>query len=341
MEGLRVAPPSTTCAPSASNSDFSPSPAATATTPVRAGARRRSRASICSRMSPTSRRWTSPACSNTATATSGSSVWTCTFSVAWSPTTSTESPISSRRLTKERGVEPLSGDDEVRAVAKAAVEVVGARLPRRLVMRDLRDRVELAAQPRDDPRQDHHQPVRPGVDHAGLGQHVELLGGALDRLLPRPGGHREHLGQQLVLLGVARLGGEALAVHVRQVLRGRVRHLADHGQHGSLSRVTHGFVGGVGGARERRRHQHRVDQLPGAAGQLLGGAADDLAQDHARVAARAHQRRPGDGVDDLLASALCRSAARRGRPARSSRRAWSAPCCPRCRRRRPGTRSGR
>ena len=170
-------------------------------------------------------------------------------------------------------------------------------------MGHLRDRFELAAQPGDDPRQDHHQPVRARVDHAGLGQHVELLGGSLDRLLPRAGGHRQHLGQQLVLLLVARLGGEALAVHVREVLRGRVRHLADHGQHRSLSGVTHRFVSGVGGARERRRDQHRVDQLTRAAGQLLGGAADDLAQDHARVAPRAHQGRPGDGVDDLLASA--------------------------------------
>ncbi len=115
-------------------------------------------------------------------------------------------------------LEPLPGDDEVRAVAKAAVEVVRARLPWWLAMRDLRGRVGLAAKPGDDPRQDHHQPVRARVHHAGLRQHVELLGGSLDGLLARPGSHREHLGQELVLLGVPRLGGEALAVHVRQVL---------------------------------------------------------------------------------------------------------------------------
>ena len=160
MEGLRVAPPSTTCAPSASNSVFSPSPAATATTPVRAGARRRSRASICSRMSPTSRRCTSPASSNTATATSGSSVWRCTFSVSCVPDHQHRVADLLQALDEGARLEPPSGDDEVRAVAKAAVEVVRARLPRRLVMGDLRDRVDLAAQPGDDPRQDHHQPVR-------------------------------------------------------------------------------------------------------------------------------------------------------------------------------------
>ena len=198
-------------------------------------------------------------------------------------------------------VESLPGDDEVGAIAESAVEVMGTRLPGRLVMGDVGDRVELPAQPGDDPRQDHDQPVRSGVDDARLGEHVELLGGSLDRVLPRLGGHREHLGQQLVLLGVAGLRGQPLAVHVREVLRDRVRHLADHGQHRSLGGVTHRFVGRVGGARERRRDQHRVDQLPRAARQLLGGAADDLAQDDAGVAARAHQRRAGDGVDDRLA----------------------------------------
>ena len=83
-----------------------PSPEATATAPVTAGRRRASRAAICSRMSATSRRWTSPASSKAATATSGSSVCTWTLSVASSPTTSTESPISSSRGTNERESSP-------------------------------------------------------------------------------------------------------------------------------------------------------------------------------------------------------------------------------------------
>ena len=81
----------------------------------------------------------------------------------------------------------------------------------------------------------------------------------------------------------------------------RVGHLPDHGEHRPLGGVAHGLIGGVGGARERRGDQHRVDQLPRAAGELLGRPADDLAEDHAGVAARAHQRGAGDRVDDLVA----------------------------------------
>jgi hypothetical protein len=46
-------------------------------------------------MSATSSRETAPTPSNSAVARSGSSVWTWTFSVRGSPTTSTESPIDS------------------------------------------------------------------------------------------------------------------------------------------------------------------------------------------------------------------------------------------------------
>ena len=54
------------------------------------------RSATCSRMSATSRRDTSPFCAmKIAIARSGSSVCTCTLSVFGSPTTSTESPISS------------------------------------------------------------------------------------------------------------------------------------------------------------------------------------------------------------------------------------------------------
>ncbi len=50
--------------------------------------------------------------------------------------------------------------------------------------------------------------------------------------------------------------------------------------------------------------KRRVDQLSGTADELLGGAADQLREDHAGVAARAEQRGAGDGLDDLLASDL-------------------------------------
>ncbi len=84
----------------------------------------------------------------------------------------------------------------------------------------------------------------------------------------------------------------------------RVRHLAENGQHRALGRLAHRLVGGVGGAGEGGGDEDRVDQLAGAAGQLLGGAADDLAEDHAGVAAGAHQRRPGQRLHQLRAADL-------------------------------------
>ena len=83
-----------------------------------------------------------------------------------------------------------------------------------------------------------------------------------------------------------------------------MRHLAHDRDHRSLGRIAHRRVGGVGRARERRRHEHRVDQLARAARQLLGRAANDLGEDHAAVAARAEQRGAGDGLDDLVAADL-------------------------------------
>ena len=63
-------------------------------------------------------------------------------------------------------------------------------------------------------------------------------------------------------------------------------------------------VGAVGGAGHGGGDQHRVHELAGARDQLLGGAADQLAEDDAGVAARAEQRGAGDGVDDLVAADL-------------------------------------
>ena len=83
-----------------------------------------------------------------------------------------------------------------------------------------------------------------------------------------------------------------------------MRHLAEDGQHRALGRLADRVVGGIGGAGEGGGDEHRVDQLAGTAGQLLGGAADDLAEDHAGVAAGAHQRRPGQRLDQLGAADL-------------------------------------
>ena len=95
-----------------------------------------------------------------------------------------------------------------------------------------------------------------------------------------------------------------VGVEVGELAGDRVRHLAEDGQHRPLGRVAHRVVGGIGGAGEGGGDQDRVDQLAGAAGQLLGGAADDLAEDHAGVAAGAHQRRPRQRLDQLGAADL-------------------------------------
>ena len=203
-------------------------------------------------------------------------------------------------------VEGAAGDDEVGAVAVAAVLVVGQAQLRRLVVLDLRQLAVLAAQAGDDPGQDQDQPVAAGIDDAGFAQHLELLGRARHRplaVLDRP---LQDLGQDRVLLLFADVAAEPLFVgfEVGELAGQRVGHLAEDGQHRPLGRLADRVVGGVGGAGEGGGDQHRVDQLAGAAGQLLGGAADDLAEDHAGVAAGAHQRRPGQRLDQLGAADL-------------------------------------
>jgi hypothetical protein len=177
---------------------------------------------------------------------------------------------------------------------------MGKAAPRRLVVRDLRQLV-VAAEGGHDPGQDQDQAVPAGVDDAGFAQHLELLGRARHRplaILDRP---FQDLGQDRVLLLVADVAAEPLLVglEVGQLAGQRVGHLAEDGEHRPLGRLAHRLVGGVGGAGEGGGDQHRVDQLAGAAGQLLGGAADDLAEDHPGVATGPHQRRPGQGLNQL------------------------------------------
>ena len=138
------------------------------------------RSATCSRMSATSRLVTSPTPSKRATAASGSSVCTWTLRVASSPTTRTESPRPSSRGRCRRASEAAAGDDEVRAVAEAAVLVVGQAEARRLLVRDLRHR-GVPPQAGDDAGQDQDQAVAAGVDDAGFAQHLELLGCARPR----------------------------------------------------------------------------------------------------------------------------------------------------------------
>ena len=81
-------------------------------------------------------------------------------------------------------------------------------------------------------------------------------------------------------------------------------HLADHGEDRSLGRLADRAVGLVSRTGQGGADQDRVDELAGAAGQLLGSPADQLGEDHARVAAGAEQRGAGDRGDDLVAPDL-------------------------------------
>ena len=160
-----------------------------------------------------------------------------------------------------------------------------------------------AAQRGDDAGEDHGEAEAAGVHDARLAQDRQQVGPAPDRLLAGVERALEHLGDQRVLaLGVVLL--EPRLVHVRELGRHAVRHLAHDGEDRALGRLAHGVVGAVGGARHRGADQHGVDQLAGPRGQLLGRAADQLGEDHARVAARAEQRGAGDRVDDLVAADL-------------------------------------
>ena len=158
--------------------------ATTASTPQRAvSASRRARAATSTCMSATSRWETSPAPASTAIACSGWSVWTWIFSVQ--RVADDEHRVAERleRLGEAARVEALAGDGEVRAVAVGRGEVLGMGDARRHVV--LERRWLLAAQRRDDAREDHDQRVAAGVDDARVAQHREQVGGAHDRRLAR------------------------------------------------------------------------------------------------------------------------------------------------------------
>ena len=168
--------------------------------------------------------------------------------------------------------------------------------------------LDVAAQAGDDAGEDHDEAVGAGVDDAGLAQHLELLGRAVDRASsPREQRVLEHLGEQRVLL--ARrwrpASSRALAPCGRGARATACGHLPDHGQHRALRRLAHRGVGA-----RRRRGRARPRPAPGRPARPGGVASSSAAprtiwlQDHAGVAARAHQRRARDRVDDLVAADL-------------------------------------
>jgi hypothetical protein len=171
-------------------------------------------------------------------------------------------------------------------------------------VRDALGDAVVAAQAGHDAGEDHDEPMSAGVDHAGLPEHLQLLGGPRHRRLAVADRALQQGREQRILLGRRRLRGEPGLLHVSEPAGDRVRHLPEDGQHRPLGGLPDRVVRGVGGARKCGRHQRRVDQLAGPAGELLGGPADDLAEDHPGVASGSHQRRPGEGVDELRAADL-------------------------------------
>jgi hypothetical protein len=203
-----------------------------------------------------------------------------------------------------RRFQPLTGDGEVGAVAIGLARVLGMGDPRGRVVVELR-RVG-ALQGGDDPGEDDDDAVATGVDDARLAQGGQQLGPALDRRLAGDDRPLQRGGdQQVLLLGLG--GGREAALvlgQMREVMGDRGRHVAHHREHRALGRVAHGRVGPLGGSRERRTEQDGIDQLAGARDQLLGGAADQLGEDDAAIAARTEQGGASDRLDDLIAADL-------------------------------------
>ena len=113
------------------------------------------------------------------------------------------------------------------------------------------------------------------VDDAGLAQDLELLGSSGHRFLAALDQSLQHL--------------RRVGLRPCTLLR-RVGQFADHRQHRPLDRLAHGAVGLVARSTEGLGDGGRVDRLRCA--QHLGGTANDLREDHARVAAGRHQRGP-------------------------------------------------
>ena len=163
-----------------------------------------------------------------------------------------------------------AGDDEVRAVAEAAVLVVGQAEARRLLVVDLGHRGRVAAQAGDDAGEDQDQAVAAGVDDARVAQHLELLGGALDRplaVLDRP---LEHLGEDRVLLLVADPAGRGAGGRRRG---GRAGGRSSAPSRGRRSASSPRPARAPSRRRRRRRWRRRRRRAPGRSARRGGWRA--------------------------------------------------------------------
>jgi hypothetical protein len=145
-----------------------------------------------------------------------------------------------------------------------------------------RDHLELghrlAANVCGDAAQNFEHPCASGIDDSGLLENVELVLRGGERRLAA----RDEVGKSVL---ERRVGGRELL--------GPLGERAGNGEHRPLLRVPHGGVARVAGSSQRPREACRIDPLSPA--ELLGGAADELREDDARVAARSHE----NGTDDV------------------------------------------
>ncbi len=115
---------------------------------------------------------------------------------------------------------------------------------------------------------------------------------------------------------VGGVGAQAGIGRVSELGGDPVGHLAHHGENRALGGLAHRSVGLIGGPGQGGADQHRVDELAGAADQLLGRATDQLGEDDPGVAPGAEQRCAGHRGDDLVAADVIDRAAfgRSGEP---------------------------
>ena len=161
-----------------------------------------------------------------------------------------------------------------------------------------------APQGAQDSGQHDRQPIAAGIHHPGFAQHGQQIGSAPDRVLAGVERALDDVGKGQILLAVAGLRAKASVGHVGQLRGDAVSHLAHHRQDRALRGLANRAVGLVGGARQGGPDQHRIDELAGTAGQLLRGAADQLGEDHTRVATRSQKSGARDRGDDLVAADL-------------------------------------
>ena len=217
-------------------------------------------------MSATSSRCTSPTSSKTATATSGSSVWTWIFSVASSPTTRTESPISSSRGTKDRVSRPVPVTMKFVQYRNRLSKWCGRVVRAGSWCGSSGSASKSSRNPATIPARITTRPCAPASTTPASASTSSCSGVRSTARSPALVATSSTSASSWSCSLVPDGAGEALAVHVGEVRGDRVGHLADHGEHRPLGGVAHGLVGGIGGARERRGDEHRVDELPRAAG---------------------------------------------------------------------------